>query len=239
LVYADRLSETEGCSPGPIRTGRRSACGSSEGVRRLLPCRLSPRKGRPQSTVRRASAGSDGTVRIWDRQTGEQHPTLGGHQDWVHGVCPVTVADRELLASAGDDCTMRIWGPQTRRRHGLVATGVTDSSESCGLGSLDRIDFGAPAAKAAVKASSAPVVSTACVPLARYRRVTSTAWMTQPDPRASRPWQRRARSLAWRQHRLRCGRRWRSRLRRWQTETDRSRDILARLDAARSIPSRA
>jgi hypothetical protein len=105
-------------------------------------------------------------VRIWDRQTGEQHPTLEGHQDWVHGGCPVTVAGRELLASAGDDYTMRIWGPQTRRRHGLVATGVADSSESCGLGSLDRIGFGAPAAKVAVKASPAPVVSTACVPLA-------------------------------------------------------------------------
>jgi WD domain, G-beta repeat len=142
---------------------------------------LSPRKGRPQNTLRRASAGSDGTVRIWDRQTGEQHPTLEGHQDWVHGVCPVTVAGRELLASAGDNCTMRIWGPQTRRRHGLVATGVADSSESCGLGSLDRIGFGAPAAKAAVKASPAPVVSTARVPLARYRRVTPAAWMTQPD----------------------------------------------------------
>jgi hypothetical protein len=46
---------------------------------------------------------------------------------------------------------------------------------------LDRIGFGAPAAKVAVKASPAPVVSTACVLLARYRRVTATAWMTQPD----------------------------------------------------------
>jgi WD40 repeat protein len=49
---------------------------------------------------------------MWDRQTGEQHPTLEGHQDWVHGVCPVTVVGRELLASAGDDCTMRIWAPR-------------------------------------------------------------------------------------------------------------------------------
>ncbi len=48
-----------------------------------------------------ASASEDGTVRIWDPQTGQQRTTLEGHQGGVWAVCPVTVAGEELLASAG------------------------------------------------------------------------------------------------------------------------------------------
>jgi WD40 repeat protein len=58
-------------------------------------------------------AGADGTVRIWDPQTGLLRATLEGHQDGVWSVCPVTVAGRELLASAGSDGTIRIWDPET------------------------------------------------------------------------------------------------------------------------------
>ena len=61
-----------------------------------------------------ASAGDDGTVRIWDPQTGEQRAVLEGHQGGVNGVCPVTVAGRELLASVGGDGTVRIWDPADR-----------------------------------------------------------------------------------------------------------------------------
>jgi WD40 repeat protein len=60
-----------------------------------------------------ASAGNDGTVRIWDPETGQQRTVLEGHRAEVGGVCPVTVTGRELLASAGDDGTVRIWDPQT------------------------------------------------------------------------------------------------------------------------------
>jgi WD40 repeat protein len=60
-----------------------------------------------------ASAGADGTVRIWDPQTGQLRAVLGGHQGVVNGVCPVTVAGEQLLASAGVDGTVRIWDPQT------------------------------------------------------------------------------------------------------------------------------
>ena len=49
-----------------------------------------------------ASAGSDGTVRIWDPRTGQQRTVLEGHQGGVWSVCPVTVAGRELLASAAE-----------------------------------------------------------------------------------------------------------------------------------------
>jgi WD40 repeat protein/DNA-binding SARP family transcriptional activator/DNA-binding XRE family transcriptional regulator len=60
-----------------------------------------------------ASAGADGTVRIWDPQTGQLRAVLEGHQGWVSDVCPVSVTGRELLASAGVDGTVRIWDPQT------------------------------------------------------------------------------------------------------------------------------
>ena len=42
-----------------------------------------------------------------------ERAVLEGHQGWVNGVCPVTVAGKELLASAGADGTVRIWDPQT------------------------------------------------------------------------------------------------------------------------------
>jgi WD40 repeat protein len=63
-----------------------------------------------------ASAGGDGTVRIWDPGTGQQRAVLEGHQGWVYAVCAVTVAGRELLASAGVDGTVRIWNPGTGRQ---------------------------------------------------------------------------------------------------------------------------
>ena len=63
-----------------------------------------------------ASAGTDGTVRIWDPQTGEQRTMMEGHHGGVNGVCPVTVAGKQLLASAGGDGTARIWDLQTGRQ---------------------------------------------------------------------------------------------------------------------------
>ena len=67
-----------------------------------------------------ASAGTDGTVRIWDPQTGEQRTMMEGHHGVVNGVCPVTVAGKELLASAGGDGTVRIWDPQTGRQRTMM-----------------------------------------------------------------------------------------------------------------------
>ena len=67
-----------------------------------------------------ASAGSGGTVRIWDPETGQQHATLEGHQGGVRSVCPVTVAGKELLASAGNDGTVRIWDPETGQRRATL-----------------------------------------------------------------------------------------------------------------------
>src|SRR5262249_26419254 len=45
-----------------------------------------------------ASAGGDGTVRIWDPVTGQLRAVLEGHQGWVYTVCPLTVTRKQLLA---------------------------------------------------------------------------------------------------------------------------------------------
>jgi WD40 repeat protein/DNA-binding SARP family transcriptional activator len=67
-----------------------------------------------------ASAGTDGTVRIWDPQTSEQRTMMEGHEGGVNGICPVTVAGKELLASVGNDGTVRIWDPQTGQQRTMM-----------------------------------------------------------------------------------------------------------------------
>ena len=58
-----------------------------------------------------ASAGGDGTVRLWDPATGRPAGTLDGHDGWVTSV--VFSPDGRLLASAGGDGTVRVWDPAT------------------------------------------------------------------------------------------------------------------------------
>ena len=57
-----------------------------------------------------ASAGDDGTVRLWDPASGDPiGEPLTGHTD---AVCAVAFSpDGTLLASAGDDGTVRLWDP--------------------------------------------------------------------------------------------------------------------------------
>ena len=54
-----------------------------------------------------ASAGDDGTVRLWDAATGEARATLKGHEGWVSAVA--FSPDGKTLASAGEDGTVRLW----------------------------------------------------------------------------------------------------------------------------------
>ncbi|HEX6523056.1 MAG TPA: pentapeptide repeat-containing protein [Streptosporangiaceae bacterium] len=61
--------------------------------------------------TRLATAGDDGTVRIWDAVTGEHLHTLVGHTDWVQVVA--YRPDGTRLATAGDDDTVRIWDAVT------------------------------------------------------------------------------------------------------------------------------
>jgi WD40 repeat protein/tRNA A-37 threonylcarbamoyl transferase component Bud32 len=56
---------------------------------------------------RLASAGSDGTVRIWDMAAAKETALLRGHKGRVFGIC--FSPDGRLLASAGSDGTVRIW----------------------------------------------------------------------------------------------------------------------------------
>ncbi len=60
-----------------------------------------------------ASAGGDGTVKIWDPATRELQRELRGHVGSVLAVCAFEVAGERKLASAGNDRTLRIWDPAT------------------------------------------------------------------------------------------------------------------------------
>jgi WD40 repeat protein/RNase P subunit RPR2 len=55
-----------------------------------------------------ASGSQDGTVKIWDMESGNCEATLEGHSHEVNSVA-ITPDGRRLL-SASDDCTIRIWG---------------------------------------------------------------------------------------------------------------------------------
>ncbi|MFF2660112.1 trypsin-like peptidase domain-containing protein [Kitasatospora sp. NPDC058032] len=70
-----------------------------------------------------ATAGSDGTARLWDMATGKAITTLTGHSDGVNAV--VFSPDGRTLATAGDDHTARLWDMATGRTLATL-TGHTD-----------------------------------------------------------------------------------------------------------------
>ncbi len=66
-----------------------------------------------------ASAGEDGSVRLWDPDTGAQRHHLAGHTAPLMGL--VVDPSGRWLASAGEDGTVRVWDPDTGvRRHLLT-----------------------------------------------------------------------------------------------------------------------
>lgn len=58
-----------------------------------------------------ASASADGTIRIWNAQTGAMQRTLAGHLGAV--TCVAFTADGERLVSGGEDGTVRLWSVVT------------------------------------------------------------------------------------------------------------------------------
>jgi WD40 repeat protein len=58
-----------------------------------------------------ASAGADGTVRLWDAATGKELMRIQGHARWVFAVAWHPTG--KVLASAGDDGSIRLWDPAT------------------------------------------------------------------------------------------------------------------------------
>jgi WD40 repeat protein len=80
-----------------------------------------------------ASAGGDGTVRLWDPATGQATATLQGHVGIVHSVA--FSPDGHLLASVGSDGTMRLWDLTTgqdtavRQGHGRIIRSVAFSPD--------------------------------------------------------------------------------------------------------------
>ncbi|WLS43253.1 NB-ARC domain-containing protein [Micromonospora profundi] len=66
-----------------------------------------------------ATAGDDGTVRVWDPVTGGRRAVLAGH---TGGVRSVAVApDGTWLATASFDRTVRVWDPVTGGRRAVLA----------------------------------------------------------------------------------------------------------------------
>ena len=64
-----------------------------------------------------ASGSGDGTVRVWDVESGRCLQSAGIHRDWVYAVC--ISADGGTLVSGGFDRSVAVWGfPSLRlRRH--------------------------------------------------------------------------------------------------------------------------
>ncbi|MFB7453232.1 AAA family ATPase [Streptomyces sp. NPDC056194] len=77
---------------------------------------------------RLATAGADGTVRVWDPVAGTQvGEPLTGHTGGVWAVVVFAAADGSpRLATAGDDGTVRIWDPVAGTQVGEALTGHTN-----------------------------------------------------------------------------------------------------------------
>nr|WP_249731943.1 TIR domain-containing protein [Roseococcus sp. SDR] len=97
-LAAPPASFTRGAAPPP-REARPEWHAGHDGP--VLACAFAP------DGTRLASAGDDGTLRIWDVRSGSRLLTLHGHLDWV--LACAFAPDGTRLASAGSGGTLRIW----------------------------------------------------------------------------------------------------------------------------------
>ncbi|GAA0460409.1 hypothetical protein Ade02nite_14680 [Paractinoplanes deccanensis] len=71
-----------------------------------------------------ASAGEDGTVRLWDPLTNQTVRVISCHDDCIRGLCAVTAGGYTRLATASHDGTIGIWDPRSGvRLHSLHGHG--------------------------------------------------------------------------------------------------------------------
>ncbi|RSM68820.1 hypothetical protein DMB66_12715 [Actinoplanes sp. ATCC 53533] len=60
-----------------------------------------------------ASAGEDGTVRLWDPLTSQTEHVIDCHADCIQGLAAVRAGGVWLLATASHDTTVKLWDPRT------------------------------------------------------------------------------------------------------------------------------
>ena len=68
--------------------------------------------------TRLASASLDGTIRLWDAESGQTLHTLSGHTDWVLSVA--WSPDGTALVSAGTDGTVRLWDAESGAQRAVL-----------------------------------------------------------------------------------------------------------------------
>jgi len=76
------------------------------------------------------ASGGDGTLAVYDSESGEKRATLSGHTETA-GVCAVS-PDGTFIVSGGADRTMRIWDATTFRQRYLLK-GHTDAVWGCAV----------------------------------------------------------------------------------------------------------
>ncbi|HZC91319.1 MAG TPA: WD40 repeat domain-containing protein, partial [Mycobacterium sp.] len=90
-----------------------------------------------------AAGGDDGTVSLWDRETGQLTRTLPGSGARLHGVA--FSPDGRLLASGGDDHSVRLWDPNsgdlkrtlTKSTDGVICVAFSPAEHLVAAGSAD------------------------------------------------------------------------------------------------------